>query len=93
MRGIGNIVAMMAPWDDPVYLKRIWCVFEMFSSYTDENCHVQIEMPSREQQSLVQAMQSGRDEFGNWGIDKLLKVLANTKVENAEATVESDKVG
>ncbi len=82
----------MAPWDNPGYLKRVWCVFEMFASYTYDTCEVDIAMPPREQKSLIEAMKQGRDERGNWGIDKLFSVLANTKVENAEASVESDKV-
>jgi len=88
---IGNIIAMMSPWSDPSYLKRIWCIFEMYTSYADANCQIEIVMPPREQESLIRAMVVGRDEKGNWGIDSLLSVLAQTKVENAQASVESDK--
>lgn len=83
---------MMAPWDEPGYLKRVWCVFEMYAAYTDDSCEVDIAMPPREQQHLIESMKQGRDAKGNWGIDKLFTVLANTKVENAQASVESDKV-
>ncbi len=92
VRGIGHIIAMMAPWDEPGYLKRVWCVFEMYAAYTDDSCEVDIAMPPREQQHLIESMKQGRDAKGNWGIDKLFTVLANTKVENAQASVESDKV-
>jgi hypothetical protein len=26
---IGTIIAMMAPWDSPTYLTRVWCIFEV----------------------------------------------------------------
>ena len=27
VNGIGNVLAMMTPWDDRAYMKRVWCVF------------------------------------------------------------------
>merc|ERR1712066_1080280 len=30
--GIGNIIAMMEPWDDPKYVHRVWCNFELFTA-------------------------------------------------------------
>eukprot|EP00913_Durusdinium_trenchii_P015090 g14152.t1 len=26
--GVSHILAMMSPWQEPLYLKRVWCVFE-----------------------------------------------------------------
>ena len=32
--GIGRILPMLEPWDDPGYVKRAWCVFELFTAVT-----------------------------------------------------------
>lgn len=29
---IGTMIALMAPWENPKYLTRVWCVFEMFTA-------------------------------------------------------------
>ncbi|CAE7343014.1 unnamed protein product, partial [Symbiodinium pilosum] len=26
--GVSHILAMMSPWNDPRYIRRVWCVFE-----------------------------------------------------------------
>ncbi len=31
--GIGNVLALISPWDDPIYLTRVWCIFELFTAY------------------------------------------------------------
>lgn len=33
VKGIGNVLALMAPWDNPGYLKRVWCIFGKFESW------------------------------------------------------------
>jgi len=32
--GIGRIVPMLDPWDDPGYVKRAWCLFELYTAVT-----------------------------------------------------------
>lgn len=91
VRGIGNILAMMTPWNDPGYLKRVWCIFEMYSANADSNCEVQIVMPQHDKDSLVQAVYMATDDQGLSGLDTLFHALAKTKVENANASWASDK--
>eukprot|EP00978_Attheya_sp_CCMP212_P005800 scaffold12959_cov53-Attheya_sp.AAC.3 len=60
--GIGHILAMMTPWDDPLYLKRVWCIFEVFTANEqDNNCQVTIVMPPLQEQKLEEAILSSRD--------------------------------
>ncbi len=89
--GIKTILAMMTPWNDPGYLKRVWCIFEMYSANTLEDCQIKVIMPPSDQTSLIQAVHQATDMNGRNGLDDLLDALAKTKVENAEASWASDK--
>ena len=87
--GIGHILAMMAPWNDPIYLKRVWCIFELYTAHNME-CQVSIIMPPQENQSLQQDIM--RDTDDELKIDTLFGVLAKTRVQAAQASVEKDRV-
>ena len=87
--GIGHIVAMMAPWFAPTYLERLWCVYEMYMAHL-HGCKVTIGMPSSERDNFLHGfIASGSAE--NTLIDKLLKTLNDTSVEEAKASVEADR--
>lgn len=85
LRNIGNMLAMMAPWKAPMYLTRIWCIFELWSAH-NQGCRVSIVMPPREKESLKE------DLFGEGsGFQTFKKALAQTKVQNAKASFEKDQ--
>ena len=83
---IGHVVALMSPWESPVYLTRIWCIFELYIANETESCELTIAMPPREKRKMVTAL---RQEAG---VDALYRNLSATKVENAEASQELDRV-
>jgi len=87
VKTIGHIVAMMAPWQEPYYLTRIWCVFELFTAQTN-GCDVTITMPSDEKDRFVEGLRSGdyKDQM-----NALFSTLAKTDVTKANASVESDQ--
>jgi tetratricopeptide (TPR) repeat protein len=91
VQGIGNILAMMTPWYDPGYLKRVWCIFEMYSANADQGTSIQIIMPPRQKRSLMAAVLKPTDERGKNGLDELFATLASTKVEHASASRTQDK--
>lgn len=82
VKSIGHVLAMMSPWDEPVYLTRVWCIFEFFVAH-ENGCNVSIVMPSREKEKMIEAV-------GDVG--KLFEALARTKIEDSNATEESDKI-
>lgn len=41
---IGHVLAMMAPWNEPFDLTRIWCAFELYTANEDQ-VDVTIVMP------------------------------------------------
>lgn len=83
--GIGQLLAMMAPWNDPLYLKRIWCIFEIYTA-SQHGLEISIAMPGREKQKMEQ------DLVGENGkLDALYEALSNTRVEKAGATCKEDR--
>lgn len=83
VKGIGKIVAMMAPWKDPFYIKRVWCDFEMYTA-TSEKQEVVIAMPPKEAADFRGALLSG-------GVSEVWAALGAVKVEQAEASVPEDR--
>ena len=73
---------MFEPWNDPTYLTRIWCIYEIYTAQ-DIGCPVTIIMPQREKEVLV-------DELLD-GLDRLYDALSKTKIQNAKAKYEDDR--
>ncbi|CAB9520678.1 Kinesin light chain [Seminavis robusta] len=85
VKRIGHVLCMMAPWKTPVYLTRVWCIFEVFTALTN-GCKVDIVMPPNEKESLEQdVIKRGG------GINALFETLGSTKVQEAKASVERDR--
>jgi len=83
--GVDEIISMMFPWDKPVYLSRIWCIFELFTA-KNENCNLFIAMPPKERIKMAESLAT-QD-----GYEILLKALGGTSIQNASASREEDKV-
>ena len=69
---------MMAPWNRPSYLKRAWCIFEMYTANEDDECNIEIVMPPIEKDRLLQSLTMYTNETGKDGIDDAFDALANT---------------
>lgn len=82
---IGHVVAMMYPWRNPIYLTRIWCIFELYVASENENCTLTIHMPPNEKAAMIKALRQVA------GVDDLYRHLSKTKIENAEASEELDR--
>ena len=78
---------MVSPWNAPVYLTRVWCIFEIFTAHTTEQCQVDIVMPSKEKHSLEQNVINN-----DGGIDVLYNALSSTRVKDAKSSVASDRL-
>ncbi|CAB9497671.1 Kinesin light chain [Seminavis robusta] len=88
VKRIGHLLAMMAPWDRPTYLTRVWCIFEL--SYAHENsCRVTVVMPPKEKE-LLELELFGDDGLDN--IDVLYDALAKTRIQDAQASFQCDCV-
>ena len=87
--GVKNILAMMSPWQKPIYLTRIWCIFELFTAHSNAACSITIIMPPKERADLQQQLLAkGAQE----ALNSLFETLATTKVQDATASIEEDRV-
>lgn len=87
VKKIGHIVALMAPWDGPHYLSRVWCVFEMSQALQVPGIQLDIIMPPDEKEAFGKALEDGTGE-----LEDVYNVLWSVSVESAQATVEEDKI-
>eukprot|EP00557_Chaetoceros_sp_GSL56_P001646 CAMPEP_0176503402 /NCGR_PEP_ID=MMETSP0200_2-20121128/15343_1 /TAXON_ID=947934 /ORGANISM="Chaetoceros sp., Strain GSL56" /LENGTH=762 /DNA_ID=CAMNT_0017902689 /DNA_START=2361 /DNA_END=4649 /DNA_ORIENTATION=- len=89
--GIKNIVSLMSPWNSPVYLTRVWCIFELHKAYSNE-CNLMIAMPPEEELKMIESVLRGEDvDEGTGGIHDLYDALNNTNIEDAQASREDDR--
>merc|ERR1712048_1134328 len=86
VKGIGHVLALMGPWQDPLYVTRSWCIFELSIAMSTEGCTVDILMPPREEISFARAFVDSTD-----GINQLWETLAGVCICNANASVPSDR--
>jgi len=84
---IGHVLVMMGPWQEPLYLKRIWCIFEFFTA-TANDIPISIIMPHREANRMTHEL-IGRE---GRGVDALYIALQSIDIQQACASVEEDKV-
>merc|ERR1712232_674027 len=86
VRNIGSVLAMMQPWDKPVNVSRVWCVYEFYTAIQYAPlCKMDVIMPPREQANFTKALSDEEEGM------KLWKVLAAIDVSKAKATVEQDR--
>lgn len=88
VQSIGRVVALMSPWKDPQYTKRVWCDFEMYTaaSMGDDVCDISVTMPPREAEDMRKTLMQGGAT-----IPELWEALQKVKIEDAQATVFEDK--
>jgi len=75
---------LMVPWEKPLYLTRVWCVFECYTAI-DQNCNLTILMPPDEKNRLMESIK--------WkGGADVMTALSGTRIEDAKASHEDDKM-
>ncbi|CAK9068670.1 Tartrate-resistant acid phosphatase type 5 (TR-AP) (Tartrate-resistant acid ATPase) (TrATPase) (Type 5 acid phosphatase) (Uteroferrin) (UF) [Durusdinium trenchii] len=82
--GVGHVLALMAPWDNPVYVSRVWCVFEIFTA-VNENCELTVILPPVEMKRFSGTIHDGVLDKHLWAS------LEQLDVQRADASVASDK--
>ncbi len=80
--GVGKLWSLMFPWDDPEYLKRVWCVFEIYVANTEPGVEAEIIMPEDQEGAVIDSLEN---------IDNLFNALSRTSIEDAEASREDDR--
>jgi tetratricopeptide (TPR) repeat protein len=85
VKGVDSIVALMSPWQNSLYLTRVWCIFELHTAHVN-GCNIHIEMPHKEREELKRTVLTSPEAF-----EGIFNALASTKIGEAKASVESDR--
>lgn len=80
-----HVIALLDPWDEPIYITRIWCIFELWTAVNTEGCRIEVVLPEDEELRF-------KDALRNEGMLVMWKALDNLKIQNAQATVEADRI-
>eukprot|EP00435_Cladocopium_sp_Y103_P060728 s1084_g22.t1 len=86
LRRIGKMVAVLDTWERPVYLTRIWTVFEQFVASTIQ-IEVQFVMPKTAVNHMECEIASGSE-----GIDRVINALSQVDSVSAEARMLEDEI-
>lgn len=86
LEGINHTVAMVDTWDAPVYLSRIWTIYEQFCS-TKLQIPVTMLLPPPAHDSLI-----GMLEKGKTGIEQVTRSMMNVDSERATSYFRADEV-
>lgn len=83
IKDIGQVLLVLAPWDDPMPVKRAWCLFEIATTINSDEVKFLANLPHSEIRNIIPAMEKSRD--------CLIQALSDIQAENAEATSQKDK--
>ena len=82
-REIGQVLLILAPWYDPIPVRRAWCLFEIFSALEDPNVTLYIKLPDSERAKLRSTLREDSEH--------VLQALSGIRAQNAEAKVERER--
>merc|ERR1719387_1359953 len=82
LSSIGRMVVVMDSWEDPIYVKRIWTIYEQFVA-AKLGIKIAFTLPEEPSTTLIDELNKGKD-----GITNVIAAIANVDAENAEATVK-----
>lgn len=82
-----KFVAILAPWNDPTYLKRSWCIYELFKFGFDRKRDVTILMTPKDLAALGDSIRRTGDD-----IDRLISNLKMIRIENSSSSFPMDKI-
>eukprot|EP00435_Cladocopium_sp_Y103_P024854 s2552_g6.t1 len=86
LKRIGRMVAILDSWDRPVYLSRVWTVYEQFVASTIE-VQVQFVLPKAPTDLLQHQIARG-----SAGIDEVIKSLCQVNSREAKAWKMEDEI-
>ena len=90
--GIGRIVPMLDPWDDPGYVKRAWCLFELYTAVT-KRLQIDIILSAAETARFRQAIQTRGYGVVDTVLDGIDGALATATHPEELALVQKEVLG
>jgi tetratricopeptide (TPR) repeat protein len=79
---LGHTLLVLTPWDKPVAVSRVWCLWEILCT-VDQGCELTVLMPEREKRSFVEALKSS--------LDDVQQKVAAVDAEHAQAFDAEDR--
>ena len=83
--GVGHVVALLSPWDKPLYLTRVWCVFECYEAAMNPDIEFEIILPSSDAELLKEAVSTSDSMADVW------RRLSSLSIQDAQASVPADR--
>ena len=80
LRSINRMVAMLDTWKNPLYVKRIWTIYEQYSAAKLKIPMVMI-MPPKEKESFHAELKKGEE-----GMNTVKQYIGEIDVEHAKVT-------
>ena len=75
---IGNVLFVMSPLAQPVALKRLWCIFELYLSVSNENCTLDVILSEDDEQFLIDNLLENTE--------RILDYIKNVDSEKAKSS-------
>lgn len=84
VRAIGCLLPMLEPWNEPVYVTRAWCLFELYTAILERRVvHIEIIITDTQRQAFL-------DALATEGYTCIDMAFANICSEEANASVQAD---
>ena len=74
---------MLSPWEDPIPLKRAWCLWEVLCTING-NVPLTVQLPPKELASFEEALKTGR-------VHLVSRAMSNIDVRQSDAHKKADK--
>lgn len=82
---IGEVVALMDSWRNPLYVQRIWTIYEQYIA-AKLGIRMQFTLPVEPSATLMEQLEQGKK-----GIQFVIEAISRVDAEHAKATVEQDE--
>lgn len=87
----GYTLMVLMPWDDPIPLKRAWCLWELFCSH-DTACKFEVAMGPRGYQAFIEALDATAAEDSQISAGDIMnRMLSHINVQKSEAFKKEDQ--
>eukprot|EP01046_Picozoa_sp_COSAG06_P001616 COSAG06_NODE_54_length_27948_cov_234.398671_17_plen_882_part_00 len=83
VRELGHTLLVLTPWNKPVAISRVWCLWEILCTIDPKGCELTILMPEREKTAFADALKES--------LDDVQRQVAAVDAEHAEAFKSADK--
>jgi len=89
VRTTGHVLALLSPYDHPIYIERVWCIFELWVALT-HGVEVDVVLPETDEFEFWTAFRNSESSLQ--GLQKLWMIFKDLKIQDAQATIEADRV-